>query len=297
MSRSLSSLVIQNSRPAYGFGALLLGYYQEEELMYCGRVGTGFTETSLRELTRRLKQLETDECPYAVRPKGPQLRGVTWLEPRLVAEISYATRTSDGILRHSVFHGLREDKPAEQISWEQPCRLNAVAASVDQIKEIEQVGDKETCDRREKAKRGKVRDVGGVITHPDRVVYPEAEITKQELVNYFQELDNGCCWHRRSAVSFIALSARCRATLLLSKRVRRAIQCGHRSRDHTRERSRDYVCCSKEHRWSHRASAMNTIEFHPWPALAKSVEKPIGWYSILIQVKVQTWVAVIAAPS
>ncbi len=178
----------KTSRPAYRFGALLLGYYQEEELMYCGRVGTGFTETSLRELTRRLKQLETDECPYAVRPKGPQLRGVTWLEPRLVAEISYATRTSDGILRHSVFHGLREDKPAEQISWEQAVspKRSGSQASTKSSKPSKSVTNKRAI--AEKAKRGKVRDVGGVITHPDRVVYPEAEITKQELVNYFQEV-------------------------------------------------------------------------------------------------------------
>lgn len=103
-----------------GFGALLLGYYQGKDLVYCGRVGTGFTELSLRELTRRLKSIETDECPYAKTPQRSQLRGVRWVEPELVAEISYATITDEGLLRHAVFHGLREDKPARQVVLEKP---------------------------------------------------------------------------------------------------------------------------------------------------------------------------------
>ncbi len=95
---------------AWGWGALLLGYYQGQQLVYCGRVGTGFTETSLRVLTRRLKAIQSDVCPYTVRPTSAQLRGVTWVKPKLVAHVSFAARTNDGILRHAVFHGLREDK-------------------------------------------------------------------------------------------------------------------------------------------------------------------------------------------
>ncbi len=97
------------------FGALLLGIYHGDELRYCGRVGTGYTEDSLRELKRRFAPLASDECPFARTPTAAQLRGVHWLQPKLVAQISYATRTADGLLRHAVFHGLREDLDAEDV--------------------------------------------------------------------------------------------------------------------------------------------------------------------------------------
>ncbi len=256
--------------------------------MYCGRVGTGFTETSLRELTHRLKQLETDECPYAVRPKGPQLRGVTWLEPRLVAEISYATRTSDGILRHSVFHGLREDKPAEQISWEQAVspKRSGSQASTKSRKSSKSVTKKRAI--AEKAKRGKVRDVGGVITHPDRVVYPEAEITKQELVNYFQEVGQ---WMLPGIVGRPLALLRCPQGVeqhcFYQKEFDEQSNAGiDRATIREKEAETTYAVV-KNIDGLIALAQLNTIEFHPWPALAKSVEKPIGWYSILIQVKVQ----------
>ncbi|MGH7506149.1 MAG: non-homologous end-joining DNA ligase [Longimicrobiales bacterium] len=98
-----------------GFGALLLGYYQDRALTYAGRVGTGFTEAGIRELMKRFRPLETAESPLReplpVRSRTP----VHWLEPELVAEVAFTEWTGDGVLRHPSFQGLREDKQAKAV--------------------------------------------------------------------------------------------------------------------------------------------------------------------------------------
>jgi bifunctional non-homologous end joining protein LigD len=91
-------------------GALLLGVYEGGRLRYAGKVGTGFTDASLRELHARLLPLSTDEAPFADPPRGAAARGVTWVRPQLVAEVRFTGFTRDGYVRHPSFHGLRDDK-------------------------------------------------------------------------------------------------------------------------------------------------------------------------------------------
>ena len=111
-----------------GFGALLLGVYdQEGALRYAGRVGSGFDDATLARLHARLKKLETGAPPFADPPRGAQARGVHWTEPRLVAEVAFTEWTGDGQLRHPVFKGLREDKAPEDVAREREAGAPAAA--------------------------------------------------------------------------------------------------------------------------------------------------------------------------
>jgi bifunctional non-homologous end joining protein LigD len=102
-----------------GFGALLLGVHDKSgALRYAGRVGTGFDEQTLRELYLRLKKYERRSTPFVGALKGSGSGGVHWVEPKFVGEVVFAGWTSDGLLRHPSFKGLREDKPAGDISRE-----------------------------------------------------------------------------------------------------------------------------------------------------------------------------------
>ena len=93
-------------------GALLLGYYDDGRLRYAGKVGTGFTRATLRDLAERLAPLERDASPFADEVRE---RHVTWVEPRLVAQIGFSEWTRDGRLRHPRFLGLRDDKSAGEV--------------------------------------------------------------------------------------------------------------------------------------------------------------------------------------
>jgi len=94
----------------YGFGALLVGFHDAAgKLHYAGKVGTGFDETLLRSLSRRLASLKRTGPPPLGNP--PREEGVTWVKPVLVAEVEFAERTEAGVLRQASFVGLREDIP------------------------------------------------------------------------------------------------------------------------------------------------------------------------------------------
>ncbi len=136
-------------------GALLLGVAEQGELRYAGRVGTGFSEASLRELQAKLAPLSTTKSALVNPPRGADARGVHWVEPVLVAEVGFSEMTGEGMLRHPRFYGLREDKQGHEAKLDKPTRVEA----------------------------GPTR--GYPLTNPDKVLYPEQGITKRELLEYY----------------------------------------------------------------------------------------------------------------
>ncbi len=151
-----------------GLGALLLGVRDGGSLRYAGRVGTGFTDSALRELERRLRKLEIEKTAVT---GAPRARGVHWVRPELVAEVEFTEWTGDGRLRHPVFRGLREDKPAREVVRERAARTKSRAPA------------------KSRATKDDPSTVGGVtLTHPDRVLYPEQGITKRDLAQYYERI-------------------------------------------------------------------------------------------------------------
>jgi DNA ligase D-like protein (predicted ligase) len=100
------------------FGALLVGYYEGRRLRYAGKVGTGYSATTLRELGARLRELQTPESPFV--DARPIPRGTHWVRPKVVAQIGFAEWTNDGRLRQARFLGLRDDKRPAEVVRERP---------------------------------------------------------------------------------------------------------------------------------------------------------------------------------
>jgi bifunctional non-homologous end joining protein LigD len=156
-----------------GLGALLLGYHDEGgALRYAGKVGTGFTAKSLRDLRARLGPLERRTSPFT--GAAPRARTkVHWVEPRLVGEVSFTEWTDEGLLRHPSFQGLREDKDPREV-------VREVAASAPPAKPpVTTVG-------RVKKKGDRVVEVAGVpLSSPEKVLYPDCGVMKQDLATYY----------------------------------------------------------------------------------------------------------------
>src|SRR5713101_1175684 len=111
------------------FGAILVGYYKDQRLLFAGKVGSGFTGKSLSILHKKFQSQSRDDCPFADLPSkegGQWVQGITpsmmrkmhWINPVFVAQIKFAEWTRDGKLRQPVFLGLREDKNPKEVIWE-----------------------------------------------------------------------------------------------------------------------------------------------------------------------------------
>lgn len=135
------------------FASLLLAQHEGDALVYRGNVGTGFDSDSLDDLAAKLKRIERKTPPVEV--DRTAARGVTWVTPKLVAEIAFAELTAEGRVRHASFLGLRGDKPAGEVRPEQPEPAPGSASA-----EV-------------------------VISNGDRVIFPDSGQTKGELADYY----------------------------------------------------------------------------------------------------------------
>jgi bifunctional non-homologous end joining protein LigD len=171
-------------------GALLLGYWNEGKLHYCGHVGSGFDERALAQVKARAEKLRTDARPFA---EEPELHNpTTWVRPELVAEVEFQQWTPDGMLRAPVFLRLRDDvdpKKVRRVDPQASARPVAEAAVGSGDSEIDAV-----LRQLDNGKPSLTIAVGKhtlKLTHLDRVYWPadpvlkQGAITKRDLLCYF----------------------------------------------------------------------------------------------------------------
>lgn len=236
-----------SSAKGRGFRSLLLAVNGPDGLVYAGKVGTGFNQRTLHELRERFDAIPAKEAPVKV-PRA-EARGATWLKPQLVAEIAFTEFTAENVVRHASFLGLREDKKPRDVVVETPAPLpEAPAATPSDVR----------------------------ISNRDRVIYPEAGLTKGQLADYY------------AAVAPIALRWLAGRPISLVRCPQgRARHCFFQKHDagsfgahvhHVDVREKDgsvepylYVddldgmlACVQ----------MGTIEFHGWGSLVADIEKP-----------------------
>ena len=145
------------------FGSLILGYWQGDELVYAGNVGTGFTDGEIDRLLAKLKPLERKDIPFREVPKMPKVRkdAVRWVEPKLVAEIEFGEWTHDGRLRAPSYQGLREDKEAQEVRRED---VEAMPTEISKGKRVLK------------------------LSNLDKPFWPDEGITKGDLLAYYRDV-------------------------------------------------------------------------------------------------------------
>ncbi|MDB5416439.1 MAG: ligD [Rubritepida sp.] len=174
-----------------GLGSLLMGAHRDGKLVYLGRVGTGFSVSAGEKLMARLTPLKRAKTPF-VGAQPARKSDVTWAEPELVAEIAYGGWTEEGLLRHASFQGIREDKPAAEVSPPaQPVAAAALAEPAAEEPTAKAPPPKASAPaapaRAAPAITARKKPLG--MSHPERVLWPATEqtreVTKADLGAYF----------------------------------------------------------------------------------------------------------------
>lgn len=188
-------------------GALLLGYYDNGELIYAGRTGTGFTQAMRRDLLTRLEAIGR-RSPAFDRIPGEARRDALWVEPKLVAEVRFATWTADGLVRQAAFLGLREDKAPHEVRREEPTvpapqqnsaphraghavhraghrSATAVAARVAPASVPEPAAASPAKPRARRTRALPAAPATLRLTHPEKVLDAQSGLTKRKLADYY----------------------------------------------------------------------------------------------------------------
>jgi bifunctional non-homologous end joining protein LigD len=160
---------LPSNKAGRGLRSLLVGYYEGGKLNYAGRVGTGFSGKVATDLKKKLDGLKAKGSPFsAAVPKG---KGLTFVKPELVGEVEFRSWTSDRIIRHASFQGLREDKPAEEIVREQPKTAE---------------GDAKTGSGKATPKTSTGTAMTSIkLSHPDKLLWPDEKVSKQDLLDHY----------------------------------------------------------------------------------------------------------------
>ena len=164
------------SNDIHGVGALILGYYQNGRLIYAGRTGTGFTQKTHAMLRDKLDKLRQGKSSFEKIPQG-EGRGVIWVKPQLVAQVSFSTWTADKLVRQAAFKGLREDKPAQTVQRESP--------EADVKSPVRKAAAVVKAPATHAKKATATGELPVRLSHPDKVLDESSGVTKRLLAEYY----------------------------------------------------------------------------------------------------------------
>ncbi len=247
-----------------GLGALLLGVYdQKGALQYAGKVGTGFTDAALKRLRAQLEPLAQERSPFAKAPAGAAR--AHWLAPKLVAEVAFAEWTQDGHIRHSVFKGLRTDKPATAIVREQatpPPKAKAHARAGSRKKHMPTTSDIEL-------------PAGLRISNGERVIDRASGTTKIDLVRYYATVAPLMMEHLAGRpVALVRAPEGVGKETFFQKHGDAERLPGIEALDPKLDPGHGRLLEIRTAEGLLSAAQMNVIEFHTWNARADRIERP-----------------------
>ncbi len=226
-----------SSKTHRDFSSLLLGYYEKDKkLRFVGRVGTGFTDSTLKKLFSKMQKLIQKKSAFAI--NSPTDKNIKWLKPELVAEIEFKTWTSDKILRHASFQGLREDKNVKEITLEK--------------------------------KTGH-----SILTHPNRVIYPETQTTKKEVFDYYNKISDYLLpYVHDRPIAILRCQETAQNGCYFQKHTNRTNLLGIGSKEVQRGAKKDTALVIETSQDLAMLSQAGTIEIHGWQARFSNIEKP-----------------------
>ncbi|MEB2847899.1 DNA ligase D [Rhizobiales bacterium RZME27] len=173
------------------FRSLLVGVYRDDHFVYLGRVGTGFGAGRSRLLLETLQPLTVSHSPFTGIGAPKKEAGVHWVKPEKVAEIEFAGWGANGLVRQAAFKGLREDKPADEVTTDEPASPSPSKAAKPVVRKSASAGSLSSS--------GKAEVMGVLLSHPDKVLWPDGEnpVTKEDLAHYHEAVGTWLIEHVR----------------------------------------------------------------------------------------------------
>jgi bifunctional non-homologous end joining protein LigD len=185
------------------FSSLLVGVYKKDKLIYTGKIGTGFNQKMQADLLKQFKPFITQTAPFdsipdvnkpsRFRPDPPGAKAV-WLKPKLICEVSFAEMTSDGVMRHPSFEGMRSDKKPGTVVLEKELSEEKIRAR--EKKPVQKnivMAPKESKLKTllNPSEETQVKKINGheiKFTHLSKVYWPKEKITKRDMLNYYYQV-------------------------------------------------------------------------------------------------------------
>ncbi|MBC8056208.1 MAG: DNA ligase D [Rhizobiales bacterium] len=237
-----------------GIGALLLGAHDATgALRYAGNVDTGFDERMLADLKQRLTKLDTARSPFTDPPAKVGARSDStphWVEPKLIAEVSFAQWTTRGRIRHAVFHGLRDDKPAAQIAREKPQPIAA-------------------------AKAPRATGASPRVTHAERVIDAASGVTKGELFEHYARVADLMLPHLKvRPVALVRAPSGVAGAQFFQKHADENALPGITLLDPALDPGHEALLVVAAAKGLLSAAQMNVIELHTWNMTTRTLPKP-----------------------
>lgn len=218
------------------FGSLLLGFYADnKKLTYCGHVGTGFTDASLKSMFNLLKKHITSISPLLKNPSG--IKNVTWVNPEIIIEVEFSEWTEDRILRHPSFKGLRKDKSPNEVNMERPAKIN--------------------------------------LTNPDKILYPKQNITKLALATFYEGIQKWILpYIINRPLAIVRCPEGHKKECFYQKHLsKNKIKSLYSVNIKEKEKTQKYIYI-KDHDGLMALIQLGVLEIHPWSCRIDNIEKP-----------------------
>ncbi len=231
-----------------GVSALLLGLYQGEDFIYVGRAGTGISQDDIDLLEKKFKTLKRKKSYFKEAPKERSNEKITWLKPDLLAEIKFSEWTDDNLLRQASYKGLKIDKNPSDMKIGKAGLLSGPPPK---------------------------DEVDIKITHPDKILFDQSDITKLDVANYYEHVSEFMLAYIKNRILSVV-----RCPKGISEPCFFMKHPNSKSKDINRINISDKTDNDEDYFYINSKSGilyevqMGTLEFHTWASSVHTLEKP-----------------------
>jgi bifunctional non-homologous end joining protein LigD len=280
-----------NDESSKYFSSLLLGVYKNKKLVFIGQAGTGFTTAMQREILKKLKPLETPVCPFAevplvnkptrFRPRPPKA-AVTWVKPKLVCEVQYQELTSEGVMRHPSFQGLRTDKQTKDVVAEEAVTVDEIPAKHAIIEKKIKPSKKDSLRKtflnpHEENQTRKINGQEIKFTNLSKWYWPAEKISKRDMLNYYYQVAPYMLPYMQDRPQSLNRHPNgIRGQSFYQKNVAEKIPSWlttHNYKNTSKEGTKKFLVCTDEASLLYMAN-LGCIEMNPWHSRIQSPDKP-----------------------